>query len=428
MLMNTIIKSSLVAVLLSGAALTSCVKKEFDSPPAQNIPVGQLLTLQDLRDTFASVGAPIRFESDFSIYANVTMDDRSGNIYRNAYVQDPTGAIVLRTLFSGGLYEGDSVRIALKGTTLSMYNGMLQLDSVDVDKNIIKQATGKFIQPQDITLEELLTGNFQAKLVRINNVEFDGSELNSSYANAVTQQTQNRTLIDCFDNSAIVRTSGYADFAGDLVAQGNGSLVAVVGEFNGDIQLFIRKPSEINMTGSRCTPNPFESYLFKNFSDQSITSGGWTNYVVSSSPQAGISWYTSDQGSSGNYYAVASGYQNGATNNTEIWLISPPVNLLQSSAPGMKFKSSTNFNGPGLQLLISTDYDGVSDPNTSGSWTNYTGFCTWSPGSFSWTNSGLIQLTQFMGNSNVYFAFKYTSSTASGSATWQVDDIIVNEN
>src|SRR5690606_22198532 len=180
----------LAATLVLTAA--SCVKKEFDSPPVQEIPVGHLLTLQDLRDTFAAGGnVPIRFDKDFSIYANVTMDDQNGNIYKNAYVQDPTGAIVLRTLFSGGLYEGDSVRIALKGTTLSSYNGMLQLDSVDVDKNIIKQATGKHIAPEDVTLADIVNGDYQAKLVRINNVEFSGSELNNTYANAITQQTQN---------------------------------------------------------------------------------------------------------------------------------------------------------------------------------------------------------------------------------------------
>lgn len=418
----------LAATLVLTAA--SCVKKEFDSPPVQEIPVGHLLTLQDLRDTFAAGGnVPIRFDKDYSIYANVTMDDQNGNIYKNAYVQDPTGAIVLRTLFSGGLYEGDSVRIALKGTTLSSYNGMLQLDSVDVDKNIIKQATGKHIAPEDVTLADIVNGDYQAKLVRINNVEFSGSELNNTYANAITQQTQNRTLIDCDEtHSALVRTSGYADFADEMVAQGNGSIVCVVGVFNNDKQLYIRKPSEINMNGNRCTANPFDSYLFKNFSDESITSGGWINYVVTSTPQAGINWYISDQGSSGNHYAVASGYQNGSTSTTEIWLISPAVDLSQASAPGMSFKSSKNYTGPALQLMISTDYDGTSDPSTNGTWVNYTGYATWSPGTFSWTNSGIIPLTQFLGNSSVYFAFKYTSSAPNSASTWQVDDIIINEN
>ncbi len=425
--MNSIIKFTLISAATAFIA-ASCVKKEFDAPPAQTIPVGHLLTLQDLRDTFDAVGAPIRFDADFSIYANVTMDDQNGNIYKNAYVQDPTGAIVLRTLFSGGLYQGDSVRIALKGTTLSMYNGMLQLDSVDVDKNIIKQATGKNITPQNVTLEDLLAGDFQAKLVRITDVEFSGSDLNSTYANAVTQQTMNRTLVDCDDNQALVRTSGYADFAGDLVAQGSGSLVAIVGEFNGEKQLYIRSPEEINMNGTRCTPNPFESYLFKNFTDQSVTSGGWLNYTVISNPQTGINWTTADQGSAGNYYAVASGYQSSATNNTDIWLISPAVDLSSASAPGMSFKTSKNYNGPALQLMISTDYDGSSDPTTNGTWNNYTGYATWSPGTFTWTNSGLIQLTQFLGNSSVYFAFRYTSSTGAGASTWQIDDIIVNEN
>ena len=109
-------------------------------------------------------------------------------------------------------------------------------------------------------------------------------------------------------------------------------------------------------------------------------------------------------------------------------MISPAVDLSQASAPGMSFKSSKNYTGPALQLMISTDYDGTSDPSTNGTWVNYTGYATWSPGTFSWTNSGIIPLTQFLGNSSVYFAFKYASSAPNSASTWQVDDIIINEN
>ena len=47
-------------------------------------------------------------------------------------------AINVRLVSSGGLYEGDSIRINLNGTILDEYNGMLQLDNVDVDINVQK--------------------------------------------------------------------------------------------------------------------------------------------------------------------------------------------------------------------------------------------------------------------------------------------------
>jgi hypothetical protein len=218
--------------------VTSCVKKEWDEPPITTIPVGNILTVQDLMDTFNNV--PIKFTEDFSVYGVITADDKSGNLYRNFYLQDATGAILLRTLFSGGLSEGDSVRVALKGITLTQYSGMMQLDSVNVDKNVIKQATEKFVQPQTVTMQQVLTDqSLIGKLIKLENVEFATAELGFTFANAALLQTLNRTLVDCDGNSVIVRTSGYANFANSVLPSGNGSLIAILGVFNDDKQLMV---------------------------------------------------------------------------------------------------------------------------------------------------------------------------------------------
>ena len=422
---NMKIKYSLLLLLAFLIAL-SCRKKDFDEPPIKEIPEGKLLTIQDLRDMFE--GQSVRFTDDYSVYATITMDDRSGNIYRNAYIQDETNAIVIRTNFPGGLFAGDSIRLYLKGTTLSSFNGLLQVDSVDVDENIIKQATQRHFKPQVVTLSELINNDFQSKLVKIENVEFAGSEIGKTYANAAAEQSANRMLIDCEEeNQIIVRTSGFADFADQQVAHGNGSIVVIVGEFNGEKQLYIRDLSEVKLNNERCTFSPDAAYLYKDFSDQSITSGGWSNYVVKSTPNA-HKWETSDMGSPGNYYAVTTGFQFDGfeTSETELWLISPSTNLSSSQSPGLTFKSSTRHDGPAVQLLVSKDYDGSSDPSTQGTWINYTNYATWSPGDFEWTNSGVIPMVEFKNEENVYVAYKYTS-TSDDAATWQVDDIIIRE-
>lgn len=235
--------------------VSSCVKREWDEPPVVSIPVGQILTIQDLKDTFN--GVPLRFDEDFSLFGVITADDRSGNLFRNFYLQDNTGAILLRTQFSGGLIEGDSVRVALNGITLTQFNGMLQLDSVHVDRNVIKQATGKFIQPETITMEQALNDpNLLSKLIRIENIEFATSELGTTFANAAQLQTLNRNLVDCDGNTIVVRTSGYANFANTVVPSGNGEIVAILSTFNTTRQLHIRRVSELTMTGERCTGGP----------------------------------------------------------------------------------------------------------------------------------------------------------------------------
>ena len=413
-------------IILMLAFVFSACKKEFDAPPIKEIPEGQLLTIQDLFDMYD--GTPYRFDDDYSVYATITMDDRNGNIFRNAYIQDETNAIVLRTNFPGGLYAGDSIRVYLKGTTLNNFNGMMQLDSVDVDRNIIKQANNVHFPAQTVSLLDIIENDYNGKLVRVENVEFEASELGSTYANALNQQSLNKNLIDCDENVIIVRTSGFADFANDKLAEGNGSLVAIANEFNGTKQLLIRSIEEVDMNNERCTAggDPGTAYLFKDFSDANLTSGGWTSQVVISNP-TGNNWDVSNQGAGGNYYAVANGWNGSSADETELWLISPAIDLSEANAPQLTFRNSTNFNGPGLKLMISTDYDGTSDPSTQGNWTDYSTFVNWSPGSWEWTSSGIIPLTSFNNQPSVYIAFKYTSGTA-GAATWQVDDILVNEN
>ena len=137
---------SLISVIAI-SMVVSC-KKEYDSPPKKEIPVGMVITIDSLRNMFQ--GSSIHFNEDYSIYGVITADETSGNLYKNVFMQDATGAINLRLLTSGGVYQGDSIRLYLRNCVLSKYNGMIQIDSVNTDNNIIKQATGKVVVPQTV--------------------------------------------------------------------------------------------------------------------------------------------------------------------------------------------------------------------------------------------------------------------------------------
>lgn len=240
----------LAIILIVSGVFAGCVKNEFDEPPVRTIPVGNILTIAELRGMYQ--GAPLLIDEDYSVYATITMDDKSGNIYRASYAQDETAAINIRQLSAGGLYQGDSVRIYLRGTTLSSYSGMLQIDSLDVDRNIIKQRTKVPVEPKVVTIQQINTGNYQAQLVKLENVQFVDYEVGEPFADAPNLRTVNRMLEDCNGNKIIVRTSGYASFAGTPVPEGNGSLVAIVSEFSGTMQLYIRSIGEVVMENQRC--------------------------------------------------------------------------------------------------------------------------------------------------------------------------------
>ena len=407
--MKKIANQILFVATLTLLWMSACKKREFDAPPAVDIPVGNKLTIADLKARYTNT--PVHFENE-SVFGVVTMDEKSGNIYKNFYMQDGTDAINVRILNSGGIYQGDSIRIYLKGTVLSKYNGAWQLDSVDVDKNIIKQKTNVVIAPQVVNISQIGT-SLQSKLIQINDVEFSVCDLTATYADAAGMQSANRTLEDCSGNSLIVRSSGYASFAGTRLAQGKGSIVGILSEYNGTFQLYIRNINEVRLTESRCPGR----YLNKNFEDGSITTCDWSQQKVAGN----VNWTIGDFG--GRSYANISNYVNGVRSACDTWLISPKIDLASSTAPKMSFDNAWKYDGNAIQVYISTNYNSGL-PNTA-QWTEITSQFQYSAGNFAWSPSGQYSLNSYRTN-NVHIAFRYSGSTTSGS-TWEIDNVLIKE-
>lgn len=249
--MKSFFKTVFILPVLVAVVLSSCIK-DPEEPPVSQIPLGDVLTIDSLRKMYQ--GEAIKFTEYKSVYAVVTADDNSGNLYKNIYIKDNTGAICLHTMSSGGLYAGDSIRINLKNLVLTEYRGLLQLDSVQVDSNIVKQATLRPVEPILTTLPELIANPeaYESHLIKLENVQFLFQDAGQVWADKPNQVTLERTIEDCAGNTTIVRTSGYADFASQLTPTGNGSIVAVMGIYNTTIQLYIRKPAEVVMNNERC--------------------------------------------------------------------------------------------------------------------------------------------------------------------------------
>lgn len=420
-----------IAIALSTAALLILVgcEKELDSPPVRTLPVGQVMTVAQLRALFT--GVPHTFTGDSSVYAVVTADEESGNLYKNVYVQDHTGAIVLRLINSGGLYQGDSIRIYLPGTILGAYNGLLQLDNVDVDNNVVKQAAGVEKLPELVTIAQI-TPAMQGRLVKLDGVEFVVSEACNglTYADAAGQETLNRTLTDC-SGTVLVRNSGYANFAGQQLPSGNGSIIAVVGQFNDDMQLFIRRVSEVQMNGARCAPCPVPCAAAASLSQDFAT-------AVTNVDFAADCWYNQAQvGSrfwrgtsvSGNMAVQATAF--GSSNASDVsWLVTAPV----SFQPGMvlSFRSQRGFgvatHDP-FALFVSTNYTGLN--LATANWTQVTGFpyANTSTADQVWVDSGPIDLSAALPggfSGSFVVGFRYTGSGTGGETTnFRIDDVAI---
>jgi len=410
-------------IIFSAVYLFYSCNKTYDNPPVNEVPIGNVISIGDLKDEYP--GNAITIDSNYTISGNITSEETNGNFYKEVFIQDLSGAIKLKLKASGGLYIGDSIRINVQGLTMSDYGELIQLDNVDVDQQVVKIATEKFITPYEATISQLSLSEDQSRLVKLNNVEF--SELGMTYADAVNLSTGSRTMSDCNGNVMSVRTSGYANFADDTLPSGNGSITGIFTIYNSEKQFVIRDINEVSMDSSRCNAGGGGSggsgdYLYKDFDDGSLTSGGWKTFWSGTNPNIGeweILFGT---------IAKASNYSNSTNYACESWLVSPNFDLSSATNPYLIFDNVTRYNGAQLELYISSNYDGVSNPDIQGTWFNLTSYVpNWDTDNFDWdlVSSGNTDLTGFISPS-VAIAFKYIGSNSDG-ATWEVDNIVVTE-
>ncbi|MDG1797246.1 MAG: DUF5689 domain-containing protein [Flavobacteriales bacterium] len=410
-------------IIFSAVYLFYSCNKTYDNPPVNEVPIGNVISIGDLKDEYP--GNAITIDSNYTIFGNITSEETNGNFYKEVFIQDLSGAIKLKLKASGGLYIGDSVRINVQGLTMSDYGELIQLDNVDVDQQVVKIATEKFITPYEATISQLSLSEDQSRLVKLNNVEF--SELGMTYADAVNLSTGSRTLSDCNGNIMSVRTSGYANFADDTLPSGNGSITGIFTIYNSEKQFVIRDINEVTMDSSRCNAGGGGSggggdYLYKDFDDGSLTSGGWKTFWSGTNPNIG-EWEMLF-----GTIAKASNYSNSTNYACESWLVSPNFDLSSATNPYLIFDNVTRYNGAQLELYISSNYDGVSNPDIQGTWFNLTSYVpNWDTDNFDWdlVSSGNTDLTGFISPS-VAIAYKYIGSNSDG-ATWEVDNIIVTE-
>ena len=163
-------------------------------------------------------------------------------------------------------------------------------------------------------------------------------------------------------------------------------------------------------------------YLDKDFNDLSLTSGGWTTQIIIDT----TNWFVSSFG--GDDFAKASNYSNSQNFPSNMWLISPGIDLSSASQPMLSFETIMKYQGPALILHVSTDYDGTSNPTQQGTWTDITALATWdvdNTGWGPWTPSGDVDLSSYI-SSTTYIAYEYLGSANSGS-TWEIDNIKITE-
>lgn len=275
-------KNVILSTIFLAFALLGCVKDDFDRPnPYEDPPLVVNQSIKGLKDYFIKYSDSTKInvksiDENWVISGIVTADDKSQNFYKEIVIQDSTAGIGI-LIDQNSLYNdypiGRRVFIKLKDMSIGMSNNLIQLggyvDSVSrpnvkglgrlvstkIKNHLVKGTLtpADKITPLQISIDQL-SNDYQYRLIQLNDMEFTCNDVNSTYADAVNQNDASRTLSDGKGKSIIVRSSGYALFAGTRVAQLNGEAVGVYTVYNNDKQLKLRDITDLKFTNQRIEP------------------------------------------------------------------------------------------------------------------------------------------------------------------------------
>lgn len=269
----------------------SCVEDKFDTPPAggSDPDLTANITIADLKAAYT--GTPIQITGDYIIRGTVNADDRNGNFYQSLTIQDSTGGILIRIQTSDYYTKypkGRRVFVKCKNLWMGDYNGLIQMGgSLDgtsvetiaeplIEEYIFEGVYGLPVIPKLVTIP-MLNDSYQNVLIQLNSVEFDDGDMGQPFADVVNLTSENRTIVDCDDNEILLRTSGFATFAGEATPKGNGFIQAVYAVFGSDKQLQLNDISELTMDTLRCDGSGGPAVLVDIASVRALFSGSTTN-------------------------------------------------------------------------------------------------------------------------------------------------------
>jgi len=361
-----------------------------------------VVTIASLQNQFASGTTSI---TGGTIRGTVISDVSTANVTgRNAYVQDASGGIVVRFSANHSFTLGSQLDIDVTGGTLGEFNGLLQVDGIDLAAAGVSGQPGD-VTPREATVAEVLANAqaWESTLVRIKDVVFgDNTVYNGSVT--VTDAT----------GSMVMFTRSQASFANTALPTETVTLTAIVSEFNAP-QLIIRNLNDVSGGGTGSTDLNESFDAGANNTD--ITFTGWANIAVKGTRL----WRT--QVFSGNHYAQATAF-NDTAEEMEAWLITPPIEL--DVPKKVSFESAYGFYvHDGLSVWIATDFDGTNVATAN--WQPLGGTLAQSTDTeHAFIPSGDVDLSSFSGT--VRIGFKYVGSGPGGQTTsWRVDNIKVEK-
>ncbi|MDR1809392.1 MAG: DUF6359 domain-containing protein [Prevotella sp.] len=287
-------------VLLVSVLAVACDEREYDIPSiAETGPVytgdSANYTIKQLKDTYSS-DTPTEIEDNLILKAYVTANDESGNLYKQLYIQDETGGIQLsidKSGLSSAFKVGQEVFVLLKGLYVGKYGGVSQIgkpgdsgigrmSADELELHVFRNGLPKIANaaPETVTLATAETTEYIGRLIRIENLTFNNAGKGIFAPQGTSAQSE--VAKDKDGKTIEVRTSSYANFAGDSLPEGPVTLTGIMGKYNSTWQFTLRTRDDISVyvpEPGQGASNPYDvtAALTQEYSDVKF----WTKgYIV----------------------------------------------------------------------------------------------------------------------------------------------------
>ncbi|HPD96355.1 MAG TPA: DUF5689 domain-containing protein [Tenuifilaceae bacterium] len=259
-------------------AMPSCVDFNYDAikPRVDSTTLAANTTIAELKSLY--VGGLTKL-TDTSIYmrdsiiieGTVISDDKEGNFYKSLFIEDETGGIEVKlnkTTLYNDYKRGQKVVVYCNGLYLGDYGGQIQIGSI-YNNNGVWEISGlegdplinlhvfkkgeTIIECTPITMTPaLLSTQNIGRLVKFDNMQIKDtlSPITGetyTYADDVNKVTINHVLESNMATytDLVLRTSGYAKFAGTTISTKSGSIVGILTYYNGTFQLLVRDLNDV---------------------------------------------------------------------------------------------------------------------------------------------------------------------------------------
>ncbi|MDT0642035.1 DUF5689 domain-containing protein [Zunongwangia sp. F363] len=450
---------SMAAIIL---LFTSCVKTDdFDLPEIEESEVlvdGNLTSISAVKGNFNLETGKIYTFQDTDIYfeAYVVSSDEGGNFYKELVLQDkpenPTAGIVM-LVDDNSLHDnfnfGRKVFVKPDGLSLWYNNGVLQLGIQNrgdvvaipnslIDNHLIRSEITAEIVPLKLEITDF-SENYKNLYVQVDNVQFNRNLVRDEHIFSFASENIDeydgfRQLESCESGATtILATSTFADFKSLLLPQESGSVKAVLSrDFYDDFYvLVLNSPQDLNFSGERCDPEFFkcgdhlaegpEVIFNEDFTDvttlTALANRGWRNVNVS-----GGSEKFKPGTRNGNRYFRISAY-NTTENLLEAWLVTPGINLDQSSGEVFSADVMASFdNATILNIYVSTSFTG--NPKTT-EWQLLEANIPMGPSSQNATAFTNTKIDISCLEGTVHFGFHYLGGIPDKTTTYDVDNVRV---